>query len=43
MRDVYGEGITAREVLKENKVAAPVSVRVFPVALGRFSSRVAEN
>jgi len=43
MRNVYGEGITAKEVLKENKVAAPVSVRAFPVALDLFSSRVAEN
>jgi len=43
MRHVYGEGITARDMLKENKVAAPVSVRAFPVALGRFSSRLAEN
>ena len=24
MRDVYGEGITAKEVLKDNKVTAPV-------------------
>ncbi len=43
MRDVYGEGITAKEVLKENKVTAPVSVRAFPIALGRFSSRMAER
>jgi lipid-binding SYLF domain-containing protein len=43
MRDVYGEGVTAREVLKENKVNAPVSVRAFPIALGRYSSRIAEK
>ena len=43
MRDVYGEDVTAREVLKENKVTAPVSVRAFPNTLGRFSSRLAEN
>jgi SH3 domain-containing YSC84-like protein 1 len=43
MRDVYGEGITAKEVLKENTVAAPVSVRAFPIALGRYSSRIAEE
>lgn len=43
MRDVYGEGVTAREVLKENKVTAPLSVRAFPIALGRFSSRLAEK
>ena len=33
MRAVYGEGVTAKEVLKENKVMAPVSVRAFPNAL----------
>lgn len=43
MRDVYGEGVTAKEVLKENKVTAPVSVRAFPIALGHFSSRIAEK
>lgn len=43
MRDVYGEGVTAREVLKDNKVTAPLSVRAFPIALGRFSSRLAEK
>ena len=42
MRDVYGEGVTAKEVLKENKVTAPASVRAFPTTLGRFSSRTAE-
>jgi lipid-binding SYLF domain-containing protein len=41
MRDVYGEGVTAKEVLKENKVTAPVSVRAFPITLGRYSSRKA--
>ena len=35
MRDVYGEGVTAKEVLKENKVIAPVAVRAFPTTLGR--------
>src|SRR5678816_346057 len=39
MRDVYGEGVTARQVLKDNKVSAPVGVRAFPIALGRYSSR----
>jgi SH3 domain-containing YSC84-like protein 1 len=39
MRDVYGEGVTAKEVLKENKVIAPVAVRAFPITLGRYSSR----
>lgn len=43
MRAVYGEGVTAKEILKENKVQAPVAVRAFPLALGGFSSRVAEK
>jgi len=43
MRDVYGEGVTAKEVLKENKVTAPIAVRAFPITLGRFSSRIAEK
>jgi SH3 domain-containing YSC84-like protein 1 len=43
MRDVYGEGVTAKEVLKENKVTAPVAVRAFPNALGRYSSRMAKK
>jgi lipid-binding SYLF domain-containing protein len=43
MRDVYGEGVTAKEVLKENKVTAPSAVRAFPMTLGRYSSRMAEK
>jgi SH3 domain-containing YSC84-like protein 1 len=43
MRDVYGEGVTAKEILKENKVTAPVSVRAFSTTLGRYSSRLAEK
>ncbi|MCI0391976.1 MAG: lipid-binding SYLF domain-containing protein [Acidobacteria bacterium] len=43
MVDVYGEGITAKEILKENKFAAPVAVRAFPITLGNFSSRLAEK
>ncbi len=39
MRDVYGEGVTTKEVLKENKVIAPVAVRALPITLGRYSSR----
>src|SRR4029453_2747547 len=38
-RDVYGAGVTAKEVLKDNKVTAPIGVRAFPIALGRYSSR----
>jgi len=43
MRDVYGEGVTAKEVLKENKVTAPVTMRAFPYTLGRYSSRMAKK
>jgi lipid-binding SYLF domain-containing protein len=43
MRDVYGAGVTAKEVLKENKVTAPASVRAFPTTLSRYSSRMAEK
>jgi lipid-binding SYLF domain-containing protein len=39
MRDVYGEGVTAREVLKDSTVTVPVAIRAFPTALGRYSSR----
>lgn len=39
MRDVCGEGVTAKEVLQENKVKAPASVRTFPNALARYSKR----
>ena len=39
MRDVYGEGIAAKEVLKDNTIKAPVSVRAFPTTLARYSSR----
>ena len=43
MRAVYGAGVTAKEVLRENTVTAPVRVRVFPNTLGRYSSRNASN
>ncbi len=43
MRDVYGEGVTAKEVLQENKITAPFTVRAFPNTLGRYSSRIAEK
>jgi SH3 domain-containing YSC84-like protein 1 len=39
MRDVYGEGITASDVLKDNTITAPVAVRPFPTTLTRYSSR----
>ena len=43
MRDVYGAGVTAKDVLKENKIVAPESVRAFPSTLNRYSSRIAQN
>ncbi len=43
MREVYGEGVSTRNVLKENKANAPISVRAFPIALGGFSTRLAEK
>jgi len=42
MSDVYGEGVTAKEVLKENKGAAPEAVREFPQTLSRYSTRKAK-
>ena len=42
MRDVYGEGVMAKEVLKENKFTAPEGVRDFPQTLGRYSTRRAK-
>jgi lipid-binding SYLF domain-containing protein len=39
MRDVYGEGVTAREVLTKNNVTAPVAVWAFPITLWHYSSR----
>jgi lipid-binding SYLF domain-containing protein len=43
MRDVYGEGVMAKEVLKENRITAPVAARAFPNTLGRYSSRLAKK
>lgn len=43
MRDVYGEGVTSREVLKDNKIRSLTSVRAFPAMLGRYSSRTAKE
>jgi len=42
MRDVYGNGVTAKEVLKENKVTAPEGVREFPRTLSNYSTRKAK-
>ncbi len=43
MERVYGEEATAREILQENRLAAPRSVRAFPNRLARYSSRLAER
>jgi hypothetical protein len=32
-------GVTAKDVLKDNRITAPVTVRAFPEALGSYSSR----
>ena len=42
MRDVYGKEVTAKVVLKEDKIAAPASVREFPETLNRYSARKAK-
>ena len=43
MQDAYGKGITAKEVLRDNKVTGPGSVRDFPGTLARYSSHVAKK
>jgi len=42
MRDVYGDEVTAKAVLKEGKVAAPAAVREFPATLNHYSTRKAK-
>jgi len=37
MRAVYGEGVTAKEILQEKRMEAPAAVRVFPTILSQFS------
>ena len=37
MRNVYGENVSAKEVLRDNKVTAPAAVRAFSDALDRYS------
>lgn len=39
MRDVYGEGFTAKEVLQEGRGTAPTAVRTFSNTLARYSPR----
>jgi lipid-binding SYLF domain-containing protein len=41
MEGVYHKGVTASEVLKENKVTAPAVVQVFPRTLSSYSQRKA--
>jgi lipid-binding SYLF domain-containing protein len=42
MKDVYGAGVTAKEVLQDNRITAPAPVRAFPDTLTRYSSRKPE-
>jgi hypothetical protein len=42
MSGTYGEGVTARDVLKEAWVKAPAEVQVFPKTLARYSARRAK-
>lgn len=39
MRDVYGEGVTAKDVVMSSKTTAPASVLAFPNTLARYSAR----
>lgn len=43
MRDAYGDNITAKEVLQENKINAPETMQAFPNTLTRYSVRKAEK
>jgi SH3 domain-containing YSC84-like protein 1 len=43
MREAYGKGITAKEVLRDNQVKAPTSVQDFPNTLTQYSSRQAQK
>jgi lipid-binding SYLF domain-containing protein len=37
MRDVYGRGMTAKEVLRLSRLKAPAPVQEFPLTLARYS------
>jgi lipid-binding SYLF domain-containing protein len=39
MRDAYGAGVTAKDVLKESKVTPAATLKAFPDALARHSAR----
>ncbi|MBO0723878.1 MAG: lipid-binding SYLF domain-containing protein [Blastocatellia bacterium] len=41
--DVYGQKVTAREILVDAKVRAPETFMTFPQTLGQFSAQLAEN
>ncbi len=41
MRDVYGEGVMAKEVIQSSKTTAPTAVLEFPNTLSRYSARKA--
>jgi lipid-binding SYLF domain-containing protein len=41
MRDVYGAGVTAKEVLRDDRIPVPVAARAFPTTLDSYSSRKA--
>jgi SH3 domain-containing YSC84-like protein 1 len=43
MRDAYGRDITAKEVLRENKVSAPAGIKAFPDTLAKYSTRIASK
>jgi lipid-binding SYLF domain-containing protein len=42
MNNVYGDGITAKDVLQGDKVKAPTGVLTFPETLARYSTRKAK-
>jgi SH3 domain-containing YSC84-like protein 1 len=43
MRDAYGRDVTAKEVLRENKVSAPAGIKAFPDTLAKYSTRIASK
>jgi SH3 domain-containing YSC84-like protein 1 len=43
MKGVYGNDVTAKEVLQENKRTAPEGVQDFPQTLGKYSTRQAQK
>jgi lipid-binding SYLF domain-containing protein len=43
MREAYGKGVTAKDVLRDNQATAPALVRDFPNTLAQYSSRSAQK